>query len=72
MEIKDGNESSDLDDEEEGGEWVTQENLYKYMANGEVVLNKTKEKNDEASESEEEQKEVIQAKSYIDFKEGSP
>ena len=57
VEIKDTNESSDLDDEEEGGEWVTQENLYKYMANGEVVLNKTKEKNEAASESEEEQKE---------------
>ena len=54
VEIKDANESSDLDDEEEGGEWVTQENLYKYMANGEVVLNKAKEKNEEASESEEE------------------
>ena len=54
VEIKDGNESSGLDDEEEGGEWVTQENLYKYMANGEVVLNKAKEKNEEASDSEEE------------------
>ena len=54
VQIKDGNESSGLDDEEEGGEWVTQENLYKYMANGEVVLNKAKEKNEEASESEEE------------------
>ena len=50
VEIKDANESSDLDDEEEGGEWVTQENLYKYMANGEVVLNKAKEKNEEASD----------------------
>ena len=29
------------------------------MANGEVVLNKTKEKNEAASESEEEQKEEI-------------
>ena len=42
------------------------------MANGEVVLNKTKEKNEAASESEEEQKEEIQTKRYIDFKEGSP
>ena len=38
-EREDDNESSGLDDEEEGGEWITQENLYKYMAHGDVVEN---------------------------------
>ena len=48
-------ESSGLDDEEEGGEWITQENLYKYMANGEIVLSKTREPKERGSEEDEEE-----------------
>ena len=29
-----GDSSSEIDDEEEGGEWITEENLHKHLANG--------------------------------------
>ena len=35
---EDDGESSGLDDEDEGGEWITQDNLHKYMDKGDVEL----------------------------------
>ena len=30
----DGDDSNEIDDEEEGGEWITEENLHKHLSNG--------------------------------------
>ena len=46
---EDGLGDDDIDDEEEGGEWVTEENLYKHMTSG-IVAEPTSKSTQESSD----------------------
>ena len=79
---EDDGESSGLDDEDEGGEWITQDNLHKYMDKGDVELpeplqqdldkNNDAPKDGESNGQSEERKEnpVPAKRKYFQMKEG--
>ena len=57
---EDGDEDDDIDDEEEGGVWVTEENIHKHLANGLVKPLIGAEEDEENKQEGEENKEVEQ------------